>query len=403
MNILLSGGWGYGNIGDDAILIASLSLLKKQYPDAQITITSYNPEYTREIVGNKYEILPSVHRKIFGKRAFRFLCVQGYVLNTERMPYYFQRLYNYVIRKIKALCYKNKDVLKSAIAKLDWTELQRPFFNADIFIMSGGGYFNNWQESMVSRIIELELAEKSKVKSFICGQTIGPFDTTPEWNERLVHALKTVSRISVRDVASQKDLKNWNIHALLAPDLALSQNPMLREEKGQTIAIVPAELPRQSRNIFIKGMSDFIRKKDLRASVIVTRLYIADIECAKQIYAGIQKLCGKEKIKLVIPRVYCDIEQPLMRSKYVVSRNLHGLILAWRSGAKCLCMNNERKFVTFMQQIECPENVIDIKDMTFELLCRKLENMYLQDLSYDNQYILCKDVVSKFQQLINKV
>lgn len=399
MNILLSGGWGYGNIGDDAILVASLSLLHQQFPNAPITITSYNPEYTRKVVGDKYEILPSVHRQIFGERVFKFLRVNGYVWNTERMPYICQRLYNYVTHKIKDASKKDIQINSS---ELDWAELQRPFMNANMFIMSGGGYFNNWPDSMMSRIIELELAEKNQVKSYICGQTIGPFAISHEQEERLVDALKTASGICVRDAASQWDLRNWNIHAQLAPDLALSQNPMLGEEKEQRIAIVPAELPRQIRNTFIKGMGDIILRKKLQASVIVTRLYIADIECAKQICRSLQQLCGKERIRLVIPEVYTDIEKELMHSRYVVSRNLHGLILAWRSGAKCLCLNNERKFITFMQQAGHPENVLDIQNMTAASLYEKFESVYSQDSSYDRQQILCKEVCYSFKQLVTK-
>lgn len=92
-NILLSGGWGYGNIGDDAILMASLQLLQKRYHEATITITSYNPEYTRKVVSDGYEVIPSVHRTIFQERAFCFLKVKGYVPNIARLPYFLQRVY----------------------------------------------------------------------------------------------------------------------------------------------------------------------------------------------------------------------------------------------------------------------------------------------------------------------
>lgn len=400
MNILLSGGWGYGNIGDDAILMASLSLLRQQYPKAKVTITSYNPEYTCNVVGKEYKVLPSVHRLIFGKRAFKFLRVSGYVWNTEKLPYLWQRIYGYVKRKIKST--GTQEVLENYFAKYGWEELQQSFLDIDMFIMSGGGYFNGWEDSMMSRIIELELAKRNGVKSYICGQTIGPFDVDEEQKKILVCALKTASGICVRDVASLQDLDNWGIGAQLAPDLALSQNPMLGEEKEQRIAIVPAELPRQSRKAFIKGMADIVLKKDLQASVIVTRLYIADVECAKQICNGLRKLCGKKRISLIIPKVYTDIEQELMCSSYVVSRNLHGLILAWRSGAKCLCLNDERKFITFMRQIGCLGNMLNIQGITPLKLYEKFEDICAQENSYNRQELLCREVRSMFYKTITQ-
>ena len=63
MNILLSGGWGYGNLGDDAILEASVRILCNLYPQSKITIMSYEP---CDINIHGYEVIPSLHRAIFG-------------------------------------------------------------------------------------------------------------------------------------------------------------------------------------------------------------------------------------------------------------------------------------------------------------------------------------------------
>lgn len=378
MNILLSGGWGYGNIGDDAILMASLDLLKQQYSNATITITSHNPEYTQKVVGNAFEVIPSVHRQLFQDRAFVFLKVRGYVPNVAALPQIIQRIYGRITRNQRVE--GTMSIVDSYLKQYGFEGLKKQYQNADLFVMSGGGYFNSWEDSMISRIIELELAQLCKVKSVIIGQTLGPF-TIPQAKDRLKNALNSAYGIYVRDIESKKELMAMGIESVLAPDLALSQNPMLNETKQNTLAIVPAEIPVATRDAFVEGVARIINEYHLTATVVVTRLYIQDIEVAKRIAKKLQDCCGERDVSLVIPDVYSDIENVLMRSKYVISRNLHGLILAWRSGAKCICLNDERKFVTFMSQIGHPENILDANNLSscdlynsFEILSHQMDD-----------------------------
>lgn len=46
MHVVLSGYYGFGNVGDEAILFAIIQSLRGQMPDIQITVLSENPEYT---------------------------------------------------------------------------------------------------------------------------------------------------------------------------------------------------------------------------------------------------------------------------------------------------------------------------------------------------------------------
>ena len=50
MKIILSGGWGYGNLGDDAILYSSIKLLRDKFPDSTIVVLSYNIPETESII-----------------------------------------------------------------------------------------------------------------------------------------------------------------------------------------------------------------------------------------------------------------------------------------------------------------------------------------------------------------
>ena len=73
-NILISGGWGYGNLGDDAILLSTIKLTRSKFPNAKLHIFSYSPNETKDIIlDSNCELHSSVHRLLFGKSAFRFL------------------------------------------------------------------------------------------------------------------------------------------------------------------------------------------------------------------------------------------------------------------------------------------------------------------------------------------
>ena len=61
-----------------------------------------------------------------------------------------------------------------------------------------------------------------------------------------------------------------------------------------------------------------------------------------------------------IPKDYEEVKNTIKGHMYVISRNLHGLILGWREGAMCLCLCNERKFVSFMKQIGHEDCIVDV-------------------------------------------
>jgi polysaccharide pyruvyl transferase CsaB len=50
-NILISGYYGFGNIGDEAILSAMIEQIKSKIPDCNIIVTSYNIEETKRLHG----------------------------------------------------------------------------------------------------------------------------------------------------------------------------------------------------------------------------------------------------------------------------------------------------------------------------------------------------------------
>jgi polysaccharide pyruvyl transferase CsaB len=51
MKVVLSGYYGFNNIGDEAILLSIISALKEQKPDIEIVVLSNDPEFTKKTYG----------------------------------------------------------------------------------------------------------------------------------------------------------------------------------------------------------------------------------------------------------------------------------------------------------------------------------------------------------------
>jgi polysaccharide pyruvyl transferase WcaK-like protein len=117
VKILCSGGWGYGNLGDDLILQGTLNGLQKAFPRAEITVTSASPTDTNSI--NNVHSIPSI----------RNLCLSSARTRLKT-----------AIRYGAAYACLSKTVRKNAhlLSRI------RDFYDGyDLFVQAGGGYFNS--------------------------------------------------------------------------------------------------------------------------------------------------------------------------------------------------------------------------------------------------------------------
>lgn len=166
--IVISGGWSYGNLGDEVIARATMGLLEKVFPEAEKVYTSFDTEDFLEKHGMRS--LEAVHSKIKKLRC-----------DDEQMQEMIEKPEKYGLRTYADL-----------------------FDEDTLFIMSGGGYFDgNWTSQFVARIVEIELAIKGGAKAAILGQSIGPF-VNEEQVQVVAKTLGKCSFINVRDEISRE-------------------------------------------------------------------------------------------------------------------------------------------------------------------------------------------------------
>lgn len=392
MNILLSGGWGYGNLGDDAILAASLAILRKKWPDAAITVTSYCPQLTDLV---DCEVVPSMHRVLFGDSAFKFLRTYNRSFDDTRLPSFPRRIYNRIAR-LEVFKYNADKAYRKSLCSSAYCEIESLFKQADVFVMAGGGYFNNWNESFISRIEELKLADKYNLPAYVIGQTLADF--TPERKSLLKQHIASARKIRVRDEFSMDELDKLGVSSSVIPDMALTldySDDCSHIDKNE-IVFIPAELLTQSRNAVIDSIAEFAMTTDMRVRIVVTRLYNRDVAEAKRLYSLFKK-AGLDVV-LSIPDTFSELVSLFKKAGFVVSRNLHGLILGYVSGCNGLiCLNSDWKFKGFMRQIDASDFIVDdnmtdkseILRMLISLRGHKLDSLTRNSLREDvtNSYL----------------
>lgn len=175
----LTGGWGYGNKGDNAILEGMRQSLSSRFPDDPLTVTSYSQAEMREQHG--IESIKSVHRLLWKRAPLGLLRWLGIFV---------WRATDLKVLLVPSLR-KHQSLMRQARA----------------VIMGGGGYFNDaWPDMLRSRYVEIDLARSVGTPVVIYGQTLGPFSKTTI-DRSLGRYLGYVAKIAFRDAQSLKVLE----------------------------------------------------------------------------------------------------------------------------------------------------------------------------------------------------
>jgi len=168
MNIIISGYYGFDNIGDEAVLLGLITRIKAEKPDAYITVLSANPKRTEELYG--------VH----------------------------------------------------AINRNDRIMFSRMLKDADLFISGGGSLIQDvtsWRSPLYYLYV-IHLALKFRVRSVIVCQGVGPLrrNFIRKWTKKVLNRLPY---ISLRDEDSATLLKEIGV---TSPQIVVASDPALTFE-----------------------------------------------------------------------------------------------------------------------------------------------------------------------------
>lgn len=394
-NIILSGGWGYGNLGDDAILLSSIKLVQEKKPNHNIFVITNNPIEVYPILMEhpNLHLIESIYKNIFGDKRTIYPSIKNLLRQN-------------ISKKIHNVFKKNKNKITQLIKSPNsfikqYNDIIKPFESlcesSEVYLMSGGGYINNWTEMGIIKFIEVYIASKKGLRCYMLGQTIGPFKNI--YNFNLAKSIcSLMQKIYYRDVESIKDGKRMGISCEIIPDLALSEE--FHFGKQNKITIIPFNKKIVDNiDVFTENIKQIAELAD-NAKVIITvsQLWYAAINIAVFIYSSL--LQNNVHAEIVIPSNVIELQKILGESKLVISQNLHGLILAYRSHTPIISLNSSRKFISFMEMTGNPDLIIEPDNITnkelVDLSKRAFSSSFCNNISS-----LREEIVKKFETFFN--
>lgn len=352
----LTGGWGYGNKGDNAILEGMRQSLSSRFPDDPLTVTSYSQAEMREQHG--IDSIKSVHRLLWKRAPLGLL------------------------RWIGIFVWRATDLKVLLVPSL--RKHQSLMRQARAVIMGGGGYFNDaWPDMLRSRYVEIDLARSVGTPVVIYGQTLGPFSKATI-DRSLSRYLSYVTKIAFRDAQSLKVLEAAGVpenKRLLSADEAnlLAVRPPLEAKRvGRRVIGVMIQKfrphlgpsgPSPAGSIPDEG-SYVQRIVEALGSVAsknpdIDYLFIPSTrwdESTVRRVADELKRNYVGRVKLISDPTADQFIRACQNVDLMVSTNMHPIILAATAGVPSVAISYHYKLDDFMASIGLSSCVIKIDD-----------------------------------------
>lgn len=201
LRVLIAGGYGYGNVGDEAQLGANLQHWQTAAPGCRLTVLSPDREFTHAL-HDPISVELATRTSLFGRGG------QQYYGSDKT----FKRMYFLVA----SLCLVNAWLLRAGLPVFGLTAAQARLLDelhdSDVLFLSGGGYLTGMTLTRLwDNMLLIRLAHALGVPVILSGQTIGVFkDTISRLLARW--GLKKAEMIYLRDpVDSARDLADLGL------------------------------------------------------------------------------------------------------------------------------------------------------------------------------------------------
>ncbi|MBD2353491.1 polysaccharide pyruvyl transferase CsaB [Tolypothrix sp. FACHB-123] len=293
MRALLSGYYGKGNGGDEALLATLLQMLP---PHVTPVVLSGNPQETRDRYGvetvNRMALLPVIQ----------------------------------AMGSCDAFIWGGGSLIQ------DVTSAMNPFYYGGL----------------------MTLAQQMGLKTIAWGQGIGPLKRSPtRWLARQNFAGCT--KVSVRDRASAALLSDWQIKSILAPDpvwaLASQPVPELSDLPTPRVAVTlrsHSQLTETRLANLTRAVVDF--QKATQAFILLLPFQKSeDLGIAEAIQPHLQNV--SQIICLEDPQLLKGVYRGV---EMTIGMRLHSLIMAAAEGCRCFALSYDPKVNRLMEELEMP-------------------------------------------------
>lgn len=403
MKIYLTGGWGYGNIGDEAILMSMMRSLDKTLDQPEIVLTSFAPNET--MFHHGLASLPSLHRLLYLRLPHRLrtrlpfqvslavaLLMSPLFILTLALLYLWG--VGYKLTKRHFLPYR---VLRQHILEME---------SSDLVIMGGGGYFNDlWWTALPARLAEIWVPSILGKKVMIYGQTVGPFNS--KFSRRFFgQFLRMVDTVCYRDAQSEQTLNSYNYAhdsalltadeaILLAPEQEFDRTPILRkygfDPRNLTVGLMFQNFRAYSSPNGDEPFEEIRSKEQYLQEVEKIILGISAEEPVNLLFLPSTSwdapLCALLRSRVaanIRTGSFIAMSEESRVSEYVslcqsvdvmLSTNMHPIILAATNGIPSLAISYWYKIDDFMESVGQQSNIWRIDRFTSEGVISRFEEV----------------------------
>ena len=326
MHLVISGYYGYGNIGDEAILAATVRELRSRYPRAKLTVLSADPPGT----ATRYDV--------------------------------------------------------EAIPRWSFPAIWRVLRTADMLISGGGGLIQDATSALspLYYLAVVRLARLAGTPYIIFAQGLGPLQRSlTRW--ATARCLQKAAAITVRDEQSAQLLTDLNVTtpaaeitadpALLLPPCPAGQTAQLLAQAGvgEKSRLIGIALRSWKESDLVTPAADLIRH--LRQAEATQVLLIPfqpkeDLTLAWRLASE-----AGERVSIVNKRLSpAEILGLVSRLDLLVSIRLHGLIFAAAAQVPAIGLSYDPKVEAFGTRAGQP--VIPLQQLTSDRLIQQVEHLW---------------------------
>ncbi len=320
--IVISGWYGSGNIGDEAILQAMIDTFEEEFPNCVITALSYNPKYTK---------------------------------NTQK------------INAVRQVPSSKKGWIRSIIT-LDIFKTIKTIKNCDLFVMGGGGFLSDWQpEVPKSWLKQMKIAKFFGKDTWLYGIGAGPFLSDEGKKTTRYYINNYVDQITVRDKESYRQLVE-NVGINKPVKIEIDPVAKMKVEKyfdknqvsDKSISLIFTEYFKskyfdvthhQKWDLLFDAFCSQI--KAVIENGFTPKLVFFQKNIEEDLANKFLNIFGK-KIQIEFPSDYKEAIKVLNKSNAIISFRLHGNILAYALNKPILPIIYHHKTAGFLEHIDYP-------------------------------------------------
>lgn len=398
--ILLSGGWGYQNIGDDAILLETLSFLSDNNI-SDIKILSYDVEATKTCLKSyniNLNIYQSLHRILYGSH-FEEHYIGKSTSCWNKLPIIKRKIHYWNNQKIANNILSDKYIKRLA----QQNDIKAAYSDRNTLLLAGGGYLDFWIESLFAKYTEIRLAEYFGLKICIMGPTFGPFEQYFNSHKLAQYIVSKSTWISVRDYESADEVKNlgYTKPIFITPDFALNNIKEFTSNKKNQLVFIPFINIENKEKIIAAALSEIHHESGTKILILLSQLWKEPLSNAVLIKNEcILQNCPCE---IIIPKDLKEAQETLAQSSICISQNLHGLILAYRAGTPIISLNDKRKFKTFMAQIGKLNLLEPISNISKESLLSLIKKAQEEGCDKDSNVSIKQMITKNNASIFNEI